>query len=153
MDNNEALAVTTTARETFSDEDHRTLARLIYRRFGNNIGVAASAWRRMLQNSCTDEQFAELVGIVGVSAESLLTQEERYLLLASPVGNMQRVVKMIRNRSVGNLKECLDLANRYLKEAGILRTVFVNKMLGRKLYRCEVEVPGGRLISQSLIDK
>lgn len=53
--------VTTTAGETFSYEESCQLAGLIFKRFGRDIAAAAAAWRRLLQNSCTDEQFQEMV--------------------------------------------------------------------------------------------
>lgn len=45
----------------FSQIDHVTLARGILIRWNNDIKAAAVAWRRLFQNSCTDNQFAELV--------------------------------------------------------------------------------------------
>ena len=57
-----SLQVTTTAREPFTEEDSRELARLILRRFGYELEAAAKAWRRMLGNSCDDYQFLDLVG-------------------------------------------------------------------------------------------
>lgn len=48
-------------RELFSGQDSCNLAWLIYRRFGRDMAAAASAWRRLLGNSCSDSQFAELV--------------------------------------------------------------------------------------------
>lgn len=53
--------VTTTAGETFSFEEHCQLAALVFKRFGRDIPAAASAWRRLLQNCCSDEQFKEMV--------------------------------------------------------------------------------------------
>lgn len=53
--------ITTVAGEAFTPEDSALLARLIYRRFGYEISAAAAAWRRMLQNNCTDAHFAALV--------------------------------------------------------------------------------------------
>lgn len=55
-------SITTTARQEFTDNDHRQLALLVCRRFGWDLEGATAAWRRMLQNSCTEEQFLELVG-------------------------------------------------------------------------------------------
>jgi len=152
MDNSDNTTVTTTAGESFTGEDSKQLARLIYRRLGRDMHVAANAWRRMLQNDCSDEQFSVLVGDIGASAESLLTAEERELILANDPGNRVRVCKMVRERTGFYLKDCLDLVNRYMKESGLIRTVFIKKIIGRKLYRCEVELPGGRVISQARIE-
>lgn len=52
---------TTTNGSVFREEDHLRLAWLVYRRFGSDIGAGAEAWRRMLQNNCTDFDFEELV--------------------------------------------------------------------------------------------
>lgn len=58
----EILHETVTANgSVFREEDHLRLAWLIYRRFGNDIGAGAEAWRRLLQNECTDFEFEELV--------------------------------------------------------------------------------------------
>lgn len=56
--------ITTTARETFTDEDTRAMARLVFKRFGRDIGAATAAWRRMLQNSATESDFAKLLDAV-----------------------------------------------------------------------------------------
>jgi len=53
--------ITTTAGETFLHEESCQLAALIFKRFGRDVAIAASAWRRLLRNSCTDEQFWEMV--------------------------------------------------------------------------------------------
>jgi len=53
--------ITTTAKETFGEDDHARLAFLVFRRFGRDVKVGAVAWRRMLQNSATDADFAALV--------------------------------------------------------------------------------------------
>ena len=55
------LSVTTTARETFTTEETRQMARLVYKRFGRDLAVATLAWRRMLQNSATESDFARMV--------------------------------------------------------------------------------------------
>lgn len=54
------LAVMTTAREEFTSTETRQLAALTLKRFGWDNAAAAAAWRRMLGNSCTDEQFAQI---------------------------------------------------------------------------------------------
>jgi len=60
MDNG---SITTTCGETFSYRDHTRLARLIHLRFGKDIEAGAAAWRRLMQNSTTDDQFEMLVNI------------------------------------------------------------------------------------------
>lgn len=55
------LTVRTTAGEKFTNGDHYALAHLVYRRFGRDLRAAAAAWRRLLQNSCPDEDFRALV--------------------------------------------------------------------------------------------
>ena len=56
-----SVAITTTCGERFTREDSAQLAYMIYVRFGRDVAAGAAAWRRMLQNSCTDAQFEELV--------------------------------------------------------------------------------------------
>jgi hypothetical protein len=56
-----AQNVTTTAGETFTSDEHRQLARLVFKRFGKDLGAATVAWRRLFQNSTDEAQFAELV--------------------------------------------------------------------------------------------
>jgi hypothetical protein len=46
----------------FSNDDHQILATLIYRRFGCDVADAASAWRRLLGNNCSDREFRMLLG-------------------------------------------------------------------------------------------
>jgi hypothetical protein len=53
--------ITTTAGQTWTFEDSRELARQVFRRFGNDLGAATAAWRRMLQNSATESDFLELI--------------------------------------------------------------------------------------------
>jgi len=53
--------ITTTAGEPFTHEESCELARIIYKRWGRDPKAAAVAWRRLLQNSCTDIQFMALV--------------------------------------------------------------------------------------------
>ncbi len=55
------LSVRTTAGETFSDAETRALAKLVYKRFGNELSVATAAWRRMLQNSTDERGFEKLI--------------------------------------------------------------------------------------------
>lgn len=47
--------------EVFRHEDTANMAWLIYRRWARDIKAAACAWRRLLQNSCTDDQFLDLL--------------------------------------------------------------------------------------------
>lgn len=53
--------ITTTAGESFTWEEHKSLARLVYKRFGRNLEAAAAAWRRLLENSCQVSDFARLL--------------------------------------------------------------------------------------------
>lgn len=53
-------SIKTTCGQEFTHADHCKMARLIYRRFGFDLFAAAAAWRRMLQNSCSDTQFHEM---------------------------------------------------------------------------------------------
>lgn len=53
--------ITTTAGETFTGGEATEMARLILRRWGNDMAAAASAWRRLMQNNCTDAAFEQLV--------------------------------------------------------------------------------------------
>jgi hypothetical protein len=55
------LTITTTDRKKFTNTDHYDMARLVYKRFGHSPEAAAAAWRRMLQNSATVEDFMGLV--------------------------------------------------------------------------------------------
>ncbi len=55
------LTITTTDRKKFTSVEHYDMARLVYKRFGHDPEAAAAAWRRMLQNSATVDDFMELV--------------------------------------------------------------------------------------------
>lgn len=55
-----AASVRTTSGETFSGEEAAQLAALIYKRFGWELPAAAAAWRRLLGNNCSDDQFRDL---------------------------------------------------------------------------------------------
>jgi hypothetical protein len=57
------VSITTTAGETFTAAESRELARLILKRWGGDPAAAACAWRRLMQNNCTDEAFADLASI------------------------------------------------------------------------------------------
>jgi hypothetical protein len=54
------LTVRTVTGEFFTALQHAELARLILLRFGT-LQSAAAAWRRMMENNCTDKQFDSLV--------------------------------------------------------------------------------------------
>ena len=46
---------------TITTTDSYDLARLVFKRFGHDPEAATAAWRRMLQNSATVEDFMSLV--------------------------------------------------------------------------------------------
>jgi hypothetical protein len=51
----------TTANERFTAAESRELARLILKRWGNDLPAAACAWRRLMQNNCSDAAFQRIV--------------------------------------------------------------------------------------------
>jgi len=53
--------ITTTNGESFSLDEHKKLARLVYKRWGRDLEAATVAWRRLFQNSTTTDQFQELI--------------------------------------------------------------------------------------------
>lgn len=53
--------VRTTNNDVFSATDTQHLATLIWRRWGQDTAAAAIAWRRLMQNNCSDAQFAQLL--------------------------------------------------------------------------------------------
>ena len=53
--------IVTTAGDVFTEEEHKQLAQLVYKRWGRSPGDAACAWRRLFQNSCTEADFFRLV--------------------------------------------------------------------------------------------
>lgn len=57
------LWVHTTDGTTFTGQQHRELAKLIYARFGHSLRAAASAWRALLQNDCSEREFARIAGL------------------------------------------------------------------------------------------
>lgn len=61
--NHNNLNIRTTNGKTFTAEDHYALARLIYKRFGCDPEAAVAAWRRLLQNNATTEDFLQLVNV------------------------------------------------------------------------------------------
>ena len=56
------MTITTTDGEAFSRNEHRALARLMFKRFGRDKPAFCAAWRRMLQNNAEDHQILQLVG-------------------------------------------------------------------------------------------
>jgi len=56
----EKSPIVTTAGEEFTIRDSHVLAKLILKRFGNDIGSATLAWRRLLQNNCSEADFKRL---------------------------------------------------------------------------------------------
>jgi len=54
-------SLTTTSGRLFTSLESVDLARLVFKRFGDNPEEAAAAWRRLLQNSATVEDFMSLV--------------------------------------------------------------------------------------------
>lgn len=55
------MSITTTAKEEFTMEEHADMARLIFKRFGNDLHAATRAWRRLMENCTTEEQFQDLL--------------------------------------------------------------------------------------------
>ena len=53
--------ITTTNREVWTQAESEDLAARVFKRFGRDIPAAAAAWRRLLQNNCSDEQFRDLL--------------------------------------------------------------------------------------------
>lgn len=53
-------SIYTVANEPFTYEEHCQLAALIYKRFGWDDASAACAWRRLLENNCSDYDFLAL---------------------------------------------------------------------------------------------
>lgn len=60
-----ASTITTTARETFTAEESQQLAALIHKRWGWDDAAAAVAWRRLMQNDCSDHDFLSLALMAG----------------------------------------------------------------------------------------
>lgn len=54
-------AIATKKGHQFEDHESDALARLVYRRFGENLAEAAAAWRRLLNNNCSDRGFRNLL--------------------------------------------------------------------------------------------
>lgn len=60
MSNNQ-VPVMTTSHEPFHLSDSKLLAIQVLRRFGSDIQAATKAWRRLLQNNCSEADFKALV--------------------------------------------------------------------------------------------
>ncbi len=58
--------ITTVSGKRFTSKDHGELARLVYQRFGEDLTAATNAWRRMLQNSATESDFAQMLTWQGI---------------------------------------------------------------------------------------
>ena len=84
IDPNRAVAYTTSG-ETYTYGEACGLAILIYKRFGRDSGAAAAAWRRMLQNSTTEEDFLQLIQ----DAKAIGKQEQMRALAAMMTRGMQ----------------------------------------------------------------
>jgi len=69
-------SLTTTTGRAFTGEESELLAALIYKRFGYELPAAAAAWRRLLGNSCTDQQFSDLANL-GRRAVQIVTASTR----------------------------------------------------------------------------
>lgn len=55
------MTVTTTDGSVFTKLESVAMARLVFKRFGHNLSDATDAWRRLLQNDCTESDFMDLV--------------------------------------------------------------------------------------------
>ena len=53
--------IITTAGEIFTKKETVNLARLVFKRFGNDLDSATDAWQRLLQNNCSPVEFLELL--------------------------------------------------------------------------------------------
>jgi hypothetical protein len=53
--------VRTTDGKLFTYQEHGKLAELIYRRWGSNLSAATAAYRRLMQNGCTEHDFQMLL--------------------------------------------------------------------------------------------
>lgn len=53
--------VTTINGEVWKRDSDRALAHLIYIRFGRDLNAAAAAWRRLLNNNTTSQEFKRLI--------------------------------------------------------------------------------------------
>lgn len=71
-------SIKTTAGEEFTVEQHGELARMIYVRFGRNYPTAHAAWKRLMQNNCTLQEF---IGLFAMAPPGLVVQETRRVVL------------------------------------------------------------------------
>lgn len=53
--------IRTTAGETFTFEESADMARMVFKRFGNDLGAATAAWNRLMQTNCDTHQFQKLL--------------------------------------------------------------------------------------------
>lgn len=53
--------ITTTNGEIFSYDDHCRMAVMVHIRFGRSITLSVAAWRRMMQNDCSQGGFEAMV--------------------------------------------------------------------------------------------
>lgn len=63
------LDVYTENKEVFTESDSCDLAWLIYRRFGRNLDNACQAWRRLLINDCSVNEYKNLVNCSNLNDE------------------------------------------------------------------------------------
>jgi hypothetical protein len=63
LQNIDKLDIKTTKGETFTGYESARLCFLVAKRFGFNYVLAAQKYREMLQNSCSDGDFGDLVEI------------------------------------------------------------------------------------------
>jgi hypothetical protein len=54
-------SITTTNGETFTYDDHCRMAVMVHIRFGRSIPASVAAWRRMMQNDCSEGDFEMMV--------------------------------------------------------------------------------------------
>jgi len=54
--------IVTTSNEVFTHQESQTMAKLVLKRFGNDTFSATLAWRRLMQNDCSENAFKKLAG-------------------------------------------------------------------------------------------
>lgn len=55
------MTITTTNGERFDRDEHRAMARLIFKRFGRDKEAFCDAWRRLMQNNAEDHEILKLL--------------------------------------------------------------------------------------------
>ena len=55
------MNITTTAGETFTGDESRMLARLLFKRWGRDPAAFCSAWRRLFENNAPDAEILKLL--------------------------------------------------------------------------------------------